>query len=176
MEAEDSRENDRLMLPVVSVGLEYLVMGCLMRRIILTYKAPPDNEGYDLICIHPDPRYKPKSSQKSQIRIQVKSRYATDCNKSFPIKEKSIDAFDYLIISFLNIGKFYGGNTGDSGEKEVEFYTLPNDFIRKHHNKSSNWGKVMLRPLLSEIEKFKDEKGFELIAKDLGIERPRKNR
>jgi hypothetical protein len=27
-----------------------------MRRNILTYKAPPNNEGYDLICIHPDPR------------------------------------------------------------------------------------------------------------------------
>jgi len=32
-------------------------MGYLMRRNILAYKAPPGNEGYDLVCIHPDPRY-----------------------------------------------------------------------------------------------------------------------
>ena len=45
-----------LRFPVLSEGAEYLVMGHLMRRNILTYKAPPMNEGYDLICIHPDPR------------------------------------------------------------------------------------------------------------------------
>jgi hypothetical protein len=39
--------------PVISLGAEYLVMGHLMRRNILVYKAPPNNEGYDLICIHP---------------------------------------------------------------------------------------------------------------------------
>lgn len=37
-------------------------MGNLMRRNILTYKAPPMNEGYDLICIHPDPRRDEKGS------------------------------------------------------------------------------------------------------------------
>ena len=36
-----------LRLPVVSAGAEYLVMGYLMRRNILTYKAPENNEGYD---------------------------------------------------------------------------------------------------------------------------------
>lgn len=36
-----------LRLPVVSLSAEYLVMGHLMRRNILTYKAPPNNEGYD---------------------------------------------------------------------------------------------------------------------------------
>jgi hypothetical protein len=60
-----------------------------MRRNILAYKAPPNNEGYDLICIHPDPR-----KTKKQVRIQVKSRYQTDCDRGFPVKEKSFDAFD----------------------------------------------------------------------------------
>lgn len=44
-------ERDWLRLPVVSAGAEYLVMGLLMRRNILTYKAPLNNEGYDLIYI-----------------------------------------------------------------------------------------------------------------------------
>jgi hypothetical protein len=77
-------------------------MGYLMRRKILAYKAPPNNEGYDLICIHPDPRRVTK-----QIRVQVKSRYQSDSNRDIPMKAKSFEAFDYLIIAFLNIGYFY---------------------------------------------------------------------
>src|SRR2546427_12876948 len=92
--------------PVVSLGAEYLVMGYLMRRNILTYKAPPNNEGYDLICIHPDPRHTPSNGELAQVRVQVKSRYATDCDRGFPVKETSFGAFDFLIVVFLNIGKF----------------------------------------------------------------------
>ena len=87
--------------PVISQSAEYLVMGYLMRRNILTYKAPPNNEGYDLICIHPDPRKMTK-----QIRVQVKSRLATDGDGGFPVKGRTIDAFDYLIVAFLNVGYF----------------------------------------------------------------------
>lgn len=58
-----------LRLPVVSAGAEHLVMGYLMRRNILTYEAPRNNEGYDLICIHPDPRHKPKRGQLAQVRV-----------------------------------------------------------------------------------------------------------
>ena len=96
-----------LRFPVVTAGSEYLVMGHLMRRNILAYKAPPNNEGYDLICIHPDPRHKPPKGQPAQVRAQVKSRYASDCDRGFPVKEVSFDAFDFLIVVFLNIGSFY---------------------------------------------------------------------
>src|SRR5947207_8295828 len=91
-----------LRFPVVSHSAEYLVMGFLMRRNILAYKAPPNNEGYDLICIHPDPKEKSKV-----IKIQVKSRYQIDCDRAFPVKEKTFDTFDYVIAVFLNIGFFY---------------------------------------------------------------------
>lgn len=151
-------------------------MGYLMRRNILTYKAPPNNEGYDLICIHPDPRHKPKKGELPQVRVQVKSRYATDCDRGFPVKEASFDAFDFLIVAFLNIGKFYGRNDGSTGMQEPEFYTLPNDFIREHHDATSTWQKVRLRSLGDEIEPFKNEAGFELIAERLGVGRPRKER
>jgi hypothetical protein len=66
-------------LPVVSHGAEFLVQGYLMRRNILTYKAPPNNQGYDLICIHPDP-----TKVTKQVRVQVKSRYASDCRPGIP--------------------------------------------------------------------------------------------
>ncbi len=170
------QKSEFLRLPVVSAGAEFLVMGYLMRRNILTYKAPPNNEGYDLICIHPNPRHQPKKGELAQVRVQVKSRYATDCDRGFPVKEASLDAFDFLVIAFLNIGKFFGRNDGGTGEREPEFYTLSNDFIREHHDVSSTWQKVKLRTLQQEIEPFKNEAGFELNAKRLGISRPQKVR
>lgn len=106
--------------PVISLGSEYLVIGHLMRRNILAYKAPPNNEGYDLICIHPDPK---KSAE--QIRVQVKSRYQTDSDRAFPVKEKSFGSFDYLIIVFLNNGYYYKKRPVRDGFAEPEFYTLP---------------------------------------------------
>ncbi len=151
-------------------------MGHLMRRNILTYKAPPNNEGYDLICIHPDPRHVPSHVERAQVRIQVKSRYATDCDRGFPIKEASFGAFDFLIVTFLNIGKFFGKHDGSDGGREPEFYTLPNEFIRAHHDAKSSWQKVRLKNLEDEIKQYAGETGFEQIAQALGISKPTKQR
>lgn len=151
-------------------------MDYLMRRNILAYKAPTNNEGYDLICIHPDPRHRPAKNELPQVRVQVKSRYATDCDRGFPVKEASLEAFDFLIVAFLNIGTFFAKNDGTSGAREPDFFTLPRDFIREHHDATSSWQKVRLRKLEAEIEPFKNELGFELIAKALGVKKPTKVR
>ncbi len=161
-----------LRLPVVSLSAEYLVMGQLMRRNILTYKAPPLNEGYDLVCIHPDPRHRVRKGESAQVRIQVKSRYQVDCYRGFPIKFSSINAFDFLVVVFLNIGKFYGRNDGSSGATPTEFYTLPRSLIRRLHDRRSSWEKVVLAGKERMLEKYRDELGFELIASELGVTRP----
>ncbi len=58
-------------LPVVSVGAEHLVMGYLMRRNILTCKAPQNNEGHNLNCIHLDPQYTPKRGEAAQFSTTI---------------------------------------------------------------------------------------------------------
>jgi hypothetical protein len=171
-----SSEKNWLRLPVMSLAAEHLVMGHLMRRNVLAYKAPPGNEGYDLICIHPDPRHKPSEHQLSRVHVQVKSRYATDCGRGFPVKNVSIDAFHFLVAVFLNIGNFYRGRDGSTGAREPDYYTFPREFIREHHIETGGWEKVMISGLKEEIEKYKGEAGFELIAKKLGVPRPTKRR
>lgn len=152
--------------PVISLGAEHLVIGHLMRRNILAYKAPPNNEGYDLICIHPDPR-----KNSLQIRVQVKSRYQTDSDRAFPVKEKSFDAFDYLVVVFLNIGYYYRKKPVKDGLHEPEFYTLPLEFIKANHQKAtSGWERVLTKG--KDLEHYKNERGFEIIAKSLGIQYP----
>jgi hypothetical protein len=156
--------------PVVSLSAEYLVMGHLSRRNVLTYKAPPGNEGYDLICIHPDPR-----NTARQLRIQVKSRMATDSDRGFLVKPKSIDAFDFLIVVFLNVGYYLSkarNHKVRDGACEPEFYTLTSDFIRANHDPKSSWGKVRTRGL--DLSAFKNELGFELVAQALGVDYPHK--
>ena len=164
-----------LRLPVVSEGAEYLVMGHLMRRNILAYKAPPCNEGYDLICIHPNPRHEEAPGERAQVRVQVKSRYATDCDRGFPVREITLNAFDFLVVAFLNIGRFFQGRDGTTGAEDPEFFTFPADFIRAHHT-TGGWQKVQLRGMDAEIAPYKNEAGFELIAQALGVNRPCKVR
>jgi hypothetical protein len=158
--------------PVVSLAAEYLVMGHLMRRNVLAYKAPPNNEGYEIICIHPNPRKKVKP-----IRIQVKSRLATDSDRGFPVRKKSFKAFDYVILVFLNVGFFFEKakrNSCRTGACAPEYYTFPVDFIKKHHDASTSWEKVLTRGL--NIEQYKNKDGFEQIARDLHIPYPEKKR
>jgi hypothetical protein len=157
---------DALRLPVVSLGAEHLVIGQLMRRNILAYKAPPNQQGYDLICIHPDPKQSTKV-----IRVQVKSRYQTDCDRAFPVKEKSFGSFDYLIVVFLNIDFFFSRIGQEGGRRSPEYFTLPHEFIEKHHYRpQSGFEKVRTRGL--DLTAFKDEIGFEQIAQDLQIPYP----
>lgn len=156
--------------PVVSLSAEHLVMGHLLRRNVLAYKAPPGNEGYDLVCIHPDPR-----KVTHQVRVQVKSRMATDSDRGFPVKAKSIDAFDFLVVVFLNVGYYLGrakAHAAREGARDPEFFTLTPQFVREHHNASSSWEKVRTRGV--DMSSFRNELGFELIAKALDIPYPSK--
>jgi hypothetical protein len=166
----DPKELKYLRFPAVSHGAEFLVQGYLMRRNILAYKAPPNNEGYDLICIHPNPRKKVKS-----VRVQVKSRYQTDSDRSVIVHRKSLNAFDFLVAVFLNVGNFYVKDQSPrAGEREPEFFTFPAVWVKRHQDKKSLWGKIRLKRI--DIDRFKGAKGFELIARELGVNYPARAR
>ncbi len=151
--------------PVISLGAEHLVIGSLMRRNVLAYKAPPNNRGYDLICIRPEPNLEGR-----QIKVQVKSRYATDSDRSLPVKAHSFDCFDYLVAVFMNVGNFQGKK--DTSETDnVEFYTLPMDWVRRRHYRcKSGFDKIKLKGL--DLSEYRDRRGFDLIATELGIGYP----
>jgi hypothetical protein len=157
---------DALRLPVVSLGAEYLTMGYLMRRNILAYKAPPNNEGYDLICIHPSP----KQPITKQVRVQVKSRYQTDCDRAFPVKSRTFEAFDFLVVVFLNIGFFYRKRPSREGIAEPEFYTLPRSFVELHHNVTGGWERVLTKG--KDLSLYRNMDRFEQIAAALEVDYP----
>ena len=157
---------DALRLPVVSLGDEHLAIGYLMRRNILAYKAPPNNQGYDLICIHPDP-----SKSEKVISVQVKSRYQTDCDRSFPVKESTFGAFDYLMVVFLNIGYFFTKSGKEGGVQEPKIYTVPKSIIEaNHYNPISGFQKARLNKV--DLAPYQNEKGLEQIAVALSIPYP----
>ena len=158
--------------PVISQGAEYLVMGHLMRRNILAYKAPLNNEGYDLICTHPDPK-----KAKRTLRIQVKSRVATDSNLAFPVSKRTFGAFDYLVAVFMNVGWFYRKTKWRpvrAGARLPEFYTFPVKVIRNNLDVKSTWHKIRVGSF--DAQEYRGETGFEQIADDLGVRYPSRRR
>lgn len=164
MEEQDEEPIDGR-LPVVSLGAEHLVIGSLMRRNIMAYKAPPGNEGYDLICIHPNPRI-----ITPPLRVQVKSRWQTDCDRALIVKTETLDAFDFLVVAFLNIGyASWGRCSSGDGQREPELYTLPNEFVREHHS-AGKLGKLRLKGL--DLSEYAGVRGCELVALRLGVSYP----
>ena len=69
--------------------------------------------------------------------------------------------------------RFFAKKNGTvwAGYKDPEFYCFPQKWIRDHHTIfESGWQKVHTKN--QDIDSFKNEKGFELIASDLGIPYP----
>jgi PD-(D/E)XK endonuclease len=143
-----TRQNTKL----ESEGAEFLVMANLLIEGIFCYKAYVNFPGYDLIAVNP-------ISQKV-VRIQVKSRWATDYDKSFPIKNFNCD---FVVHVALNRGYRFSkrNKVGDSGKKSPEFYILPISVVKAAQNVADKWGKVTITNI-PDIEKYKDK--WELIS------------
>lgn len=128
-----------------SEGAEFLVLGHLLIEGISAYKAYINFPGYDLTAVNPE--------TKRVARIQVKSRWATDYDTSFPLK--NLDC-DFVIHVALNRGYRYGkkNNIKDNGIKSPTFYIFPIDIISQAR-KEVGWNKVQIKKV-KELETYID--------------------
>jgi hypothetical protein len=126
-----------------SEGAEFLVLGMLLIEGIHCFKAYTNFAGYDLIAVNP-------ASQK-QARIQVKSRWATNYNRRFPIKNFNCD---FVVHAALNRG--FSWKKGDplAGKKSPQFYCFPVEVVKAAKIVNSSWGMVSINsiPNLSGYE------------------------
>jgi len=76
-----------------------------------------------------------------------------------------------VVVVFLNNGYYYRKRPVRDGIAEPEFYTLPAEFIKANHQKAlSGWERVLTKG--KDMENYKNERGFEIIAQDLKIPYP----
>jgi hypothetical protein len=118
-------------------GAEFLVLGMLLIEGIHCFKAYTNFIGYDLVAMDP--------GGACSARIQVKSRWATDYDRSFPIRNFSCD---FVVLVALNRGFRFGrksaGGEAAAGRGSPKFYCFPVDLVRAAQSPTDKWGKVSL--------------------------------
>jgi len=136
------RQNTKL----ESEGAEFLVLGNLLIEGISAYKAYVNFPGYDLMGVNPETR--------KVARLQVKSRWATNYDKSFPIKNF---ACDFVIHVALNRGYAFGKSAAqnDPGVKPPDFYVFPVDVVKTAQNVRDSWGKVHI-PKIPNLDDYRN--------------------
>lgn len=141
---------------VPTEGAESLVQGMLCRAAIPTFKAPPFRAVYDLIAVNPN--------TKKSATIQVKSRFQTDCDRSFPINRLGADFFAFV---FLNMGNWYA-NKPHEGICAPEFYIVPKAEVERTTSSTKKMSKFFIKHNNPNFDKFRD--AWHLVAQDLGID------
>lgn len=143
---------------IESEGAEFLVLGNLLIEGITCYKAYVNFPGYDLVAINPD---------KARVaRIQVKSRWATNYDRSFPIKNFECE---FVVHVALNRGYRFGKSVkeGESGAKDPVYYVFPTTIVRAAQNAGDKWGKVTITNI-PDYETFRNN--WRIIADYLGVQ------
>ena len=86
------------------------------------------------------------------IRIQVKSRWATDFEGGFPIRNFDCD---FIVFVALNRGFRYRKKFADiqHGRQEPQCYIFPIRIIQAAQDPANTWGKVFLRHI-ADIEQY----------------------
>jgi hypothetical protein len=141
---------ERLNSRLEAEGAEYFVLGALLVEGIAAYKSYARMPGYDLVDIDPE--------KNRLARIQVKSRWATDHDGGFLVKNFECD---FIVLVALNRGFRYGKARGDQssveGEKAPAFYVFPTNVVRRALYSKSKWGKAVLR-LIDNVERYKEDR------------------
>jgi hypothetical protein len=142
MKEKFKRQNTKL----ESEGAEFLVLGYLLIEGINCYKSYINFPGYDLIAVNP--------SSGKVARIQVKSRWATNYDGSFPIRNFDCD---FVVHVALNRGSSIARLRSPEGKsvRPPEFFVFPVANVRAAQNPNSKWGKVNIRKI-KDFETFKN--------------------
>jgi hypothetical protein len=115
-------------------GAEFLVLGLLLVEGIQATKAYTRFPGYDLLAFDP--------VRGTSCRLQVKSRWATDYDKTFPIKNFECD---FVVHVALNRGfRHRRRKSTESGKQSPLVYIFPVDLVRQAQHPTNKWGKVSL--------------------------------
>jgi hypothetical protein len=150
------RQSKRQDTKLESEGAEFLVLGNLLIQGILCYKAHVNYPGFDLIAVNPD-------TQKT-ARIQVKSRWASDYDKGFPIKN-----FDCEFVVHVALNRGYKVRKlmeiSDNGVRSPNFYIFPVEIVKEYRS-NDGWGKVFINKI-PDIVQYQDN--WDLIVNYLSI-------
>jgi hypothetical protein len=150
----------RLRSDLEAEGAEFLVLGLLLVERIQAMKAYTNFPGYDLVAFNPEANL--------SCRIQVKSRWATDYDKSFPLKNTDTD---FVVHAALNRGYRYRrkAKPEDDGRRPPEIYVFPVEIAEAAARNSGAWGdKVYLRSIPDAVQ-YVDK--WDLIRDFLRLER-----
>ena len=125
-------------------GAEFLVLGNLLVEGIPCYKAYVNFPSYDLTAVNP--------TTERIAKIQVKSRWAADYDKSFPL-----DNFDcnFVVHVALNRGNSFRKRAIQIKPSAPFYYVLPIEVAKKAVRESGGWSKVRLNKI-PELESYKD--------------------
>lgn len=119
-------------------GAEFLALGALLIEGIVAHKTYTNTQGYDLIASD--------AENGTSLRIQVKSRWATDYDGGFLIK--NLDC-DFVVFVALNRGYRYRLKAAatSSGKLAPKFYVFPASILLAAP-RSEGWGKLFLKNIL----------------------------
>jgi hypothetical protein len=148
----------RLDTRLESEGAEFLVLGNLLIAGIEATKAYRNFEGFDLYATNP--------AAGNVCRIQVKSRWATDYDGGFPIKNVGSD---FVVFVALNRGYRYGrkGRSSEAGLRAPDFFVIPTRVVVAAKDPKSTWGKAYLRRM-DDPDQYRDR--WDLIRSYLGMD------
>ena len=136
----------RLDTTLESEGAEFLVLGNLLVAGIEATKAYRNFPGFDLYATYP--------TEGTTCRIQVKSRFATDYDGGFPIRNFGSD---FVVFVALNRGyrsRRRRARAAD-GRRAPDFYVFPTAVVEAAQAPRSTWGKVFLRHM-DDADRYRD--------------------
>lgn len=136
----------RLDTTLEAAGAEFLVLGLLLVEGIQASKAYVNFPGYDIVAANPE--------AGTSTRIQVKSRWATDYDGAFLMRN-----FDTDFVAFVELNRGYrytrrGRSETDSGRKSPRVFVFPVEVVLDAQNNTRGkpggggaWGKVFIREI-----------------------------